>query len=200
MDKTIEILIYLFILSIITEKIVSLVRRYPKNFQIISLLFVFYLSIVSGCTLIVTPRYGFNYFLLLILLFILAVIGTIVLKSFKVKIAPNLNSVVNLFNPFKNIKKGMIGVNQSTKENEISLLSFLIGFLVALSSNSDFFTFFNRQLKDISPIDLSRYFKTWYLFDPSLGFSFTILLGILITGFFLSFGSKFFYELLELLF
>lgn len=200
MEKLTEILIYLFILSIITEKLVSIVRRFPIQFQIIVILISTYLSCVSVNSISVNG-FGWIYFLTIIVsvvIFIISFSSTLVF--FGVQLPFKFLNLINLLNPFKNIKKGSVGVKKSSKDKEITLLSFTIGFIIALLFNSNLFDFFNTNLSDISPLNFNAIFNKWNLFNPNYDPNFVKFLGIVATGFFLSFGSKFFHELLDLLF
>jgi len=200
MEKLTEILIYLFILSVITEKLVSVVRRYPRQFQAITVLLSAYLTCVS-INSIFTYDFKLIYLFIIIISVIIFVISLSSLLIFLgVQLPFKYINFINLFNPFKNIKKNSIGVEKSTKDKEITLLSFTIGFIIALLFKSNLFDLFNTKLSEIAPINLNAIFETWDLFNPNYTPKLITFPGIIATGFFLSFGSKFFHELLDLLF
>lgn len=113
---------------------------------------------------------------------------------------------------FKRIKKRTdLPQDPEKREKEITSLSFTVGLIIAFFFKGDFFTIINDLRKGIHsgtsampslgwnpfPLDLQpdHYFVfEQYRFDPKFA------LGLLLTGFFLSFGSKFFHDLLETLF
>lgn len=113
---------------------------------------------------------------------------------------------------FKRIKKRTdLPQDPEKREKEITSLSFTVGLIIAFFFKGDFFTIINDLRKGIDsgisampsfgwdpfPLDLqpNGYFVfEQYRFDPKF------TLGLLLTGFFLSFGSKFFHDLLETLF
>lgn len=199
MEKIIEILIYLSILSIITEKIVGFIRRYPKQFQIISLPIAIYLSIVSIYSF--THSYYWPYLILILIFLSVAIVNVaVLLNAAGLKLNSRLLDLTNFLNPYKNVNTDKANINRSTKEKEITLLSMTVGTSIAFIFNANFFIFFNSNLADLSPFDINKLFQDWFLFNPELKFHFSSLVGILTTGLFLGFGSKFFYELLEMLF
>lgn len=200
MEKLTEILIYLFILSVITEKIVSIVRRFPRQFQFITILLSTYLSYVSVNSISVNGFEWIYFLTIVISVVIFSISFSSTLIFFGVQLPFKYLNIINLLNPFKNIKKGSIGVKKTSKDKEITLLSFTIGFIIALLFKSDLFDFFNTSLSNITPLNFKAIFEEWNLFNPSYDPSFNKFIGIVATGFFLSFGSKFFHELLDLLF
>jgi hypothetical protein len=111
---------------------------------------------------------------------------------------------------FKRIEKVDTATTDSTsREKEITTLSFLTGVCVAYLFNADFFNILKHisSGKNATSIPLSwpeHYFplafaKPYFNFE-NFYFDSAYCFGILLTGFFLSFGSKFFHDLLETLF
>jgi hypothetical protein len=110
---------------------------------------------------------------------------------------------------FKRIEKvNSSESNESGREKEITTLSFLTGICVAYLFNADFFNILNHISKGKNgSVSLSwpdnqfplAYVTPYFNFEL-YDFDFAFCLGILLTGFFLSFGSKFFHDLLETLF
>ncbi|REG90586.1 hypothetical protein [Algoriphagus antarcticus] len=95
------------------------------------------------------------------------------------------------------------------KENEITLLSMFIGVLIAFAFKANFFSL----IKDLRKIDNKisigwnenefpfQYQIESHLFNLEIwNFEVSFFIGILLTGFFLSFGSKFFHDLLDRLY
>lgn len=104
---------------------------------------------------------------------------------------------------FRNITKGSVPDETSKKDREISLLSFTISFLICFCFQLDF-----QKLVDMAHDPLSINLIKAVEFEFQNGFLIGIdekalnvsFLGIVFLSFFLSFGSKFFHDLLELLF
>lgn len=142
LDSLIGATIVLFILSLITEKFVELIRKY----------------------IAVPPKY-------------------------------------NKLNWYRNINaKTTFGVNQDNEElkykkkKEISILAVVIGILIAVFAKASLFDLLsgNPQDKLFWPEQAEGVESNWL--------SIKFILGILLTGFFLSFGSKFFHDLLDILY
>ncbi len=114
---------------------------------------------------------------------------------------------------FRHITKGKNSDDSNSKELEITFLSFLIGFLVAFLFSVDIFTILGKAIQ--SPNGLEAFFEFNQNFPIEIDYSTTNLFngfikidqsfnlftstnfGILIAGFFLSFGSKFFHDILD---
>jgi hypothetical protein len=100
-------------------------------------------------------------------------------------------------------------VDEPVRDKEITTLSFLTGLCVAYLFNADFFNILHEIRSGKNGSDFSwswphndfplSYVYPYFNFEQ-YEFNFAFTLGILLTGFFLSFGSKFFHDLLETLF
>lgn len=200
LDLLIVAVILLFIFSTITEKVTELMRMYPSQFRIIG-------YVVCGITYFFTFKgwfcepsiSGLTITALLILTTVLALLivaNTEAASDEKNKIRKSLNNYLSLFN---NIRKNNESPKE-VKEKEISALSFTVGTVVAFLFNVSLFDLFN------APKQLG--FKSVPLFvdKPSYGFneeffkfSLISLIGVVLTGFFLSFGAKFFHDILDTL-
>jgi hypothetical protein len=108
----------------------------------------------------------------------------------------------NKLNLYRNINaKTIYGFNQnneelkSKKRKEISALAILVGIFIALFAKASLFDLLSSNPQDrlFWPEGFEIEYKTWF---DILKFIF----GILFTGFFLSFGSKFFHDLLDILY
>ena len=77
-------------------------------------------------------------------------------------------------------------VAMKQREKRIQLLSAIIGIIVALLCNADFFNLIKSDGSVLAPLSIS-------------GLTFKSVLGCFITGLFLSQGSKFFHDLLDTL-
>jgi len=201
LDSLIAAAILLFILSTITEKFTELVRMYPGQFRIAGVLFCSFFYFQIGFGIFNEPLLGvitgivlfvFNTFLLLV------IIG-------------NTSNSENATNPiqkflnrnlsvFKNVKKTAVRVPTETKEREITALSYMIGLIVAFLFNANLFFFFDTSipagLKPSSPFAKDPY--PLYALDPAFfKISIVSIVGFMLTAFFLSFGAKFFHDLLD---
>lgn len=187
LDNLIAALMILFILSIITEKFTTLIRKYPVKFQFIfvaSSLTLLIISIRSGQLLL--------FFIFLVLLFLFLNQSLKSLSTWHIQSAVGLNS-------FQNIAKEGTNKGSSQEEKEVTLLSFAIGFFVALLFDASIIDIlqYNPESSDFS-FGTPDYvdFEKMKLNDE-LEFSFIAFVGLLATGFFLSFGSKFFHDLID---
>ena len=107
---------------------------------------------------------------------------------------------LNKFNLFMNVNADIdneIDINQKRlsekKQNEISALSILIGIIIAFMARASLF-----DLITSNPQDKLFWKEGWDLTCDRTSIQFII--GTLFTGFFLSFGSKFFHDLLDTLY
>jgi V8-like Glu-specific endopeptidase len=95
---------------------------------------------------------------------------------------------IQRMNPFSNVSQKKSKSNPVESQKEINLLAIAVGFIIALSVNANLYNLLAENgklssvISSISEINLTN------------------LIGYLITGFFLSFGSKFFHDLLETVF
>ncbi len=163
LDGLIIATIVLFILSTITEKFTTLVRMYPRQFRTIGLVFclVFYylvfngifnkplLGIITGTILLL-----FNTFLLLVICGNTTGAGTSKWRLTRY-LAKNL-SVLN------NVSKESGSASKKEEEREVTILSFMIGLIVAFLFNANLFNFFDSLkppgLRPTSPFAASPLF------------------------------------------
>jgi len=205
LDKIIAVLIALFIMSVITEKITTLIRKYPRFCQIIVMLCSGYATIVSLVSLVWARFDRLEYLLIMLISLVLCVFSTTSL--FVNTINKNKRKVsrtaikLTQWNPLKNIAHDNKEVSEEVKSDEVTLLSFLVGFGVAFSFKADMMSMFtNGSTIDygVWKISLLSDDSIWR-FNPALVFDPSVFFGILTSGFFLSFGSKFFHDLIDTL-
>jgi len=114
---------------------------------------------------------------------------------------------------FERIKKDFLisenSQEKEKKENEITLLSIFIGVLIAFAFKANFFSLIKDLRKIDNEINIGwnenefpfQYQIESHLFNIEIWkFEVSFFVGILLTGFFLSFGSKFFHDLLDRLY
>ncbi len=212
LDKLIGALIALFILSVITEKAVSLIRKYPTQCQSL-------IAILSGYFFLISTFsfFGYDYrwyYLVAALLFIILFVIALSVLSMKLFREPleskqaNRSTMVNkinylyhkgsrnissMMNPLANIAEES---PEEEKVKEITLLSFLAGIVVAFMFQADMIEMLIAGGDWMTAWDKSL-LKDPLHFNPDLTFSFRVFFGVLTTGFFLSFGSKFFHDLID---
>src|SRR5688572_5150042 len=212
LDKLIGALIALFILSVITEKAVSLIRKYPTQCQLL-------LTILSGYFFLVSAFSFFSfdyrwYYLLLALVFIVILVIALSVLSLKLfrkpleskqanrsTMAKKINYLYHIgsmnisssMNPLSNIDEES---PEEEKVKEITLLSFLAGTVVAFMFQADMVEMLIAGGNWMSSWE-EGLLKDALHFNPELTFSFRFFFGVVTTGFFLSFGSKFFHDLID---
>jgi hypothetical protein len=204
LDSLITIVITLFILSVITEKLTQLVRSYPKIFQVLLTIGCLVLGSIIINTHHLNPYYRFWLLFTdgVVIFFCLAQLS-IHFRKTKFKALSKLNSLSVLNNIGKDLGKE---IPKEVKETEISILSFLIGLFVGYCFNVDLIGLFNSLISpDIphssilgrgeAPIDLDNFM----IASSYVEFNHLAFIGFLMTGFFLAFGSKFFHDLLDTL-
>lgn len=184
-DKIIYILTVLFILSIINEKVVQIIRHYPLQTKFVALVYLVYSTFETFKNKI--PFTGIRITLLIIVALSFLLILLLIIEELHIVKLKN-SKLIQLLNPFEYVSKKKSKLNVNKGQQEINLLAILMGFTVAITVGADFFNFFDPQPKLKPTINL---FET---------ISIPIIFGCLITGFFLSFGSKFFHDLLETIF
>ncbi len=216
LDKLTGILIVLFILSIITEKLTNLIRKYPFQSRVSLLALSIYLFSCGIFTLVrhiwfgQTIHWGYvalvlvasgTLMLFLIAVLVLGVFGEKILKK-KKPINGFLLHLVKQY-PFKFVAKGVDAPKEQI-EREVSLLSFITGMVVAALCNTNIFNLFMQsQGTDIAEMPHPRtlfgeaQFGILFVLNPVFELSFTSVTGFIATGFFLSFGSKFFHDILD---
>jgi hypothetical protein len=218
LNGLIYITIILFVLSVITEKITQLVRQYPLQCQIIGLI-----PICSSYFLIVASFFwpvigqlpkgqknldATDFAALLIintLFFLLFLINLPYIKhsnkKFPIWFRGQEMTVGQRFSGllmFRNV--GKENVDEKVKEKEISLLSFILGFIIAYLFNANLIELFIHPTKPLGWGDVAPFIgNTFKLNSDFFGFDFTMAIGFIVSGFFLSFGSKFFHDLLDTL-
>lgn len=208
LDNLIYLAIVLFILSVIVEKITQLIRYYPKQFRIIcvGLIIIFYFLALRSFITGDTSQDISSTDLVVLLLVNTSFLVVFLINSNKVK---SLNNRLGKFASknalFQNIAKGEVS-DPDAKEGEITFLSFILGFIVAYIFNAHLIELFinpNSKLgwNGVQPFIFdSKGINTYRFNNDFFGFDLNSALGFALTGFFLSFGSKFFHDLLDTLF
>jgi len=203
LDALIVVLILLFILSTITEKLTELTRMYPIQFRIIGILacIIFAVQIIFGIWS--EPPIG------VIKAFILLLADIIIFLILVANSNPVINSQINSFKAlssklsvFNNIKKEKIDVNDVKKEREVTALSFMIGLIVSILFNANLFNFFDSThkpgLMPYSSPFLPIKDSAFYSINPAFfELDLVTIIGFILTAFFLAFGAKFFHDLLD---
>lgn len=206
METTIQAIAILFILSVITEKVTQLIRQYPRRFRIIGLILSGYLTIVSviGCFQL---EWKFDEKKLngqeaLIISVVAIVCLALILAQFPSKkdkeaLSRGLKPVPGTFSMLQNIEHGQEKVPKEEAWKEISVLSFIIGALISFISNANFFDIILGEKIILE----SKYIVSNVLLNPDYDrFNYEYVFGAILTGFFLTFGSSFFHDLLGVLF
>jgi hypothetical protein len=203
LDSLIYTTIVLFILSVITEKLTQLIRMYPSYFRIIG-------AIASLCAYVPIVGSGlseqfnnWNYIAGVVLLFMFntAILVLIVANSehFQGWIGKERVKHLDMLNHVKKETKAATPTEQTTKEKEVTLLSFFVGVVVAYAFKANLFDLFETPpelgWKGIQPLVEGK-----LILNPEY-FSLDLVsgIGLLLTAFFLAFGSKFFHDLLDTL-
>lgn len=200
-DTLISAAILLFILSTITEKLTDLIRMYPVQFRIVGALYCLFLYFQIGYGIVNEPSLGvllaLGLFVFNTLLFFVIIGNTTNAKESKYRFKKLLASNLSVFN---NVSKNSKGGNPKEKEREVTALSYMVGLIVAFLFNANLFNFFDvtnqAGLKPLFPFAKSPY--PFFALDPDF-FKINIVsaIGLLLTGFFLAFGAKFFHDLLD---
>jgi hypothetical protein len=209
LDSLIYATIVLFILSVITEKLTQLTRAYPRPFRYIGILMclLFYIPLARAFNDVYSHREDVLSFRSALLLFVSNSICLFLLiansKFFKQWIAkvqiPWVRKFFAKLDVLCNIEKDS-GASDHVVEREVTILSFILGFLVAYTFNANLFNLFRNPV--VLGWDGVVPFKdnTFYVFNPAyFGFDFLPAVGFFLTAFFLAFGSKFFHDLLDTL-
>lgn len=196
----------LFILSIITEKLTQLVRLYPTVFKSIALVFfcLFYVIIISSYAAEAISVGELVIFMVtntIVVVLIAANFSTIENnRSEKVRRAARLLSVLKHVRKNRRPSSVAPTARESAKEKDVTLLSFLIALFITYVFNCSIF----ELLSDSSKIGMGTNISPFATVDgvPQINpkyfqFSWTTGVGFLLTAFFLSFGSKFFHDLLD---
>lgn len=191
LDKFLVVLILLFVLSVITEKTTSFIRKYPKQCQVFSTILSLYLLVVAIISSLENFRWWFAALGVLCFILLVFLVNNVLLNFFQIK-----SDTLVRFNPLNNVAKNYKRSTDDTRSKEISLLSILTGITIAFIFQADLIQMFKSGEAHIGTWDESLFDDFWH-FKHSLVFSFQTLFGILMAGFFLSFGSKFFHDLLD---
>lgn len=203
-DSLVYVTIVLFILSAITEKVTQLVRCYPKHFQIISiaLAVLFYGLIIYSWYADLPKEFeksrisSADGWLLIVVNTFLLILFILNFPSVK-KANSKLGSLAQELAVLKNINTST--ASDSEKTRDVSLLSFIVGFVIAYLFNASLIELFAEPGKPLK-WELSPLIGNSLVLNSSFfGFDIKIAAGFLITGFFLAFGSKFFHDLLDTL-
>lgn len=207
LDSLIVILVTLLILSIITEKLTQLVRSYARQIQLFAIVssLLFFVLIFRSCELDIGYYILFISLNSIVLFYALASIS-VFFSSGKFDSLARLNS----YSVLRNINKDSNQSSDQVKESEITILSFLIGFGVSIAFNTDLIKLFSNLFQESKsetfhlvgwmgeqPIDFKNFRLSSIYFNK---FNLLPLVGFIATAFFLSFGSKFFHDLLDTLF
>jgi hypothetical protein len=185
-DHLIYIVSALFVLSVITEKLTQLVRSYPFQFKILSVVTVLFTAVAL---------YRSTEFLSGVEIGALIIFILVLLYLFFGKIPGTKNPRTRYF---RNI--GKTNINKRDQEIEVSLLSFIVALVIAFVFNANMIALFqSKEFGDLGwgerfPVDFEN-----LRLDNAYEFSMVAFIGFLISGFFLTFGSKFFHDLLDLL-
>lgn len=209
LDLIIAGVIVLFILSVIVEKITSLVRSYVAISYLPFAIFTVLILLVVANYLTGSNQFAFGLFVIPVFA-IVSLIVSVYLKSCKNQKFKD-DQAKFLYNYFSDVNPESVNPDEKKKEKKIFLLSLSIGVLVSFSFRVDIFQIFTADDITTSFGWLSENFQNkgkyiWFsnMSNPHTLPSFTdeiqAFAGILITGFFLSFGSKFFHDLLDTLF
>ncbi len=203
LDSLIYATVILFILSVITEKLTQLVRMYPTQFRTIGIVVcvLFFIPLghaaidkYSGVKDVITTGEIILLYCLDILLLVVIVANTELMKRNE-----RLAGLTGHLQALKNINKDSSG-DSTTKEKEVTLLSFILGFIVAYAFNANlFYLFENPPRLGWQGVTIFKE-NTFYALNPEyIGFDLYPAIGFLLTAFFLAFGSKFFHDLLDTL-
>ena len=204
LDAIIYVTIVLFILSVITEKFTQVVRMYPSKFRVTGIIActLFFIPILVGLFSDFTKETGYLLGISLLLMFntfcfVMLVVNTDQIQKRFQKYVAKL-SVLN--NVRKDGEELVPTESQKTKEKEVTILSFIVGFIVTYCFNANLFDLFEIPpklgWKGNAPILVGNGFEPnpdYFAFDPIPA------MGFVLTAFFLAFGSKFFHDLLDTL-
>lgn len=202
LDNLIYVTIILFILSVITEKFTQLIRMYPAKFRAIAICagLLFYYPLMRAAFAVDTTVEGSGSFLAGIIILFIANTFSLVIIVANTRQARTSTLPVQHLASLRNIAKDK-NAPQETKEREVTILSFIIGLVVAYAFQANLFSLFQSPpllgWKDAAPLMEDQ----GYALNPEY-FSLNIIaiIGFLLTAFFLAFGSKFFHDLLDTLF
>jgi hypothetical protein len=207
--------IVLFILSVITEKFTQLARMYPSRFRIAGIVVCTLVLIPIGAGLSAgwwAPEGYLNgntkasYVLGIVLLLLSDLFCLIMLIANTDVIQRRFARAFSSLSVLNNVRKSdagdLIVEDKTTVEREVTILSFIIGFIVAYSFNAHLFGLLDTKPHlgwgDGKPLFVET--VKFPLPNPEL-FSFDAMkaVGFVLTAFFLAFGSKFFHDLLDTL-
>jgi hypothetical protein len=190
-DKLIFIVSALIILSGITEKLTQFARSYPTQVRILSGVLLVVLLLAIGNTFVTDGSRNIRWTM------IFAIVSIIVGGLLLVVRIPFARQGPKLL--LENITKD--SPNRDAQESEINALSAIIGIVVAFMFNANMVMMF--KINDFEQLGWNGDFPfslSEFRFRPDKAvFSPVAFIGFLITGFFLTFGSKFFHDLLDLL-
>ncbi|MBT1685573.1 hypothetical protein [Dawidia soli] len=188
-DLWVYVVTVLFTLSVITEKLTQLVRQYPTQFKWLTL-------VINAFLVIALVKSWGNLDNSLIWLTILISVITVVLVIGKFWFTNPFTKEKVALVAFQNIQKN--SGDKTAQEQEITLLSLLLGLVVAVIFDINLVELIQAKSDKIElttavPVDLTNFQFVVTSIKPM------VVLGFLLTGFFLTFGSKFFHDLLDLL-
>ena len=199
-NDLLDLLIYtlgiLFILSVITEKLTQVIRMYPQTFRmiVIAVGLFFYIPIVDS--------FQSGPLSIAVFIALLAIDTAIIALTVANLSSTRKYAVTRKFRILQNVQKtkGIVSADPYLQEREVTLLSFLVGFVVAYVFNADFLSLIAdpTQIGKAKPIE-PFFFTNGEITINEAYFSFRFItgIGLALTAFFLSFGSKFFHDLLD---
>lgn len=180
-DKLIYVLGALFILSVITEKLTQIVRSYPFQSRWIAVVATIYVAVLAFRSTGIDGGEG-----AVLVVFLLFVLIALLLSLFTEK-----GKVL------RNVAKNN-GADPDKKGQEISVLSLMLGVVIAFFFNASLIDLFSSESKVLGWGNKFPFkFESFELATDTYEFSGVAVVGYCLTGFFLTFGSKFFHELLE---
>ena len=213
LDSLIAIVIILFILSVITEKVITYIRNYTQEARWVLLAICIYL--MYSATLCINKSNWYFFAVFYMVIFLLIIVTHY--RTFSQRKPQNAltHKAKDLYLGWVKWRQGFlpnIDKKNADKEDPLTelhvlLLSIFIGTLISFIFKANLFDLITTNnpheslgwkngaitTNKFGQIDFSKSIFT-------LHHHFYQLLGILITGFFLSFGSKFFHDLLDILF
>lgn len=198
LDRVISIIIVLFILSVITEKLTQLVRTYPRQFRALGLIFcgIGYLTIGSSTVNAIKTSNTDHVWTIFFLFVFITVVLIIILANIDFVHPVSAPKAVKRFRVLQNVGRETL-VDDKVKEKEVTVLSFLIGFFVAFCFKMNLITLFNGTMQLGWGDDQFFESKKILVIDPKVEIEPLLIFSFMLTAFFLAFGSKFFHDLLD---
>ncbi len=208
LDGLISVVIVLFILSVITEKFTQLVRHYPNQCQKVAILLISAIYVVGFYSYYVpVESLGPNEEnidftdLLVLLVFNTIILIVLIINLPRVKASDNaIGKLATELAMFQNVQKDQSVKDEGAVEREVTVLSFVIGFVVSYLFNASMISLVADPKATLGWTDVGPFIGNRINLNACFfGFDIFNGIGFVITGFFLSFGSKFFHDLLDTL-